>query len=41
MILGEMLEAFMILTDSMNQKGDAQLLSHGKFTQTYSEGVDE
>ncbi|XP_072937284.1 uncharacterized protein [Epargyreus clarus] len=38
---GEMLEAFMILTDSMNKKGDAQLLSHGKFTQTYSEGVDE
>ncbi|XP_053617698.1 uncharacterized protein LOC128679445 isoform X2 [Plodia interpunctella] len=38
---GEMLEVFMILCDSMNKKGDAQLLKHGKFTQTYAEGADE
>ncbi|XP_060804628.1 uncharacterized protein LOC132901760 [Amyelois transitella] len=38
---GEMLEAFMILTDSMEKKGNAELLTHGKFTQTYEEGADE
>ncbi|XP_073958445.1 uncharacterized protein [Choristoneura fumiferana] len=38
---GEMLEAFMILTDSMTKKGKEQLLSHGKFQQTYAEGADE
>nr|XP_034833589.1 uncharacterized protein LOC117990233 [Maniola hyperantus] len=38
---GEMLEAFMILTESMNKKGDKQLISHGKFNQTYTEAADE
>ncbi|XP_045781154.1 uncharacterized protein LOC123878114 isoform X2 [Maniola jurtina] len=38
---GEMLEAFMILTESMNKKGDEQLLSHGKFNQTYTEAANE
>ncbi|XP_062524552.1 uncharacterized protein LOC101739332 isoform X3 [Bombyx mori] len=38
---GEMLEAFMILTDSMSKKGSQNLLSHGKFSQTYSEAADE
>ncbi|XP_063616766.1 uncharacterized protein LOC134789969 [Cydia splendana] len=38
---GDMLEAFNILTDSMQKKGDANLLSYGKFNQTYAEGADE
>ncbi|XP_047985197.1 uncharacterized protein LOC125225496 isoform X3 [Leguminivora glycinivorella] len=38
---GEMLEAFNILTDSMEKKGDNKLLSYGKFNQTYGEGADE
>ncbi|KAM3967602.1 uncharacterized protein ACR2FA_011155 [Aphomia sociella] len=38
---GEMLEAFMILTDSMYKKGDGRLVSHGKFSQTYTQGADE
>ncbi|XP_061708558.1 uncharacterized protein LOC133518834 [Cydia pomonella] len=38
---GEMLEAFNILTDSMQKKGDDKLLSYGKFNQTYAEGADE
>lgn len=36
-----MLEAFMILTDAMTKKGKEQLLSYGKFKQTYVEGADE
>ncbi|XP_059048056.1 uncharacterized protein LOC131843429 [Achroia grisella] len=36
-----MLEAFIILTDSMYKKGDGQLFSYGKFSQTYMEGADE
>lgn len=39
--IGEMLEAFTILTDAMYSKGDQQLLQHGKFVQTYKEGADE
>ncbi|XP_045528176.1 uncharacterized protein LOC123716456 [Pieris brassicae] len=38
---GEMLEAFNILTESMYDKGDAHLLTHGKFTANYSDGADE
>ncbi|CAH4028968.1 unnamed protein product, partial [Pieris brassicae] len=36
-----MLEAFNILTESMYDKGDAHLLTHGKFTANYSDGADE
>ncbi|CAH2102812.1 unnamed protein product [Euphydryas editha] len=38
---GEMLEAFLILTDSMYAKGEEKLLSYGKFSQTFSEAADE
>ncbi|RVE54467.1 hypothetical protein evm_000952 [Chilo suppressalis] len=38
---GPMLEAFLILTDSMTNRGDEQLLSHGKFQQTYKDGATE
>ncbi|KAL0901786.1 hypothetical protein ABMA27_006959 [Loxostege sticticalis] len=37
---GPMLEAFLILTDSMTNKGDEQLLTRGKFSQTYKEAAD-
>lgn len=36
-----MMDAFIILTDAMFKKGGEQLLSHGKFQQTYAEGADE
>ena len=36
-----MLEAFMILTESMYKKEDQQLLSYGKFQQTYAEAANE
>lgn len=36
-----MLEAFIILTDSMYAKGEEKLLSYGKFNQTFSEAADE
>lgn len=39
--VGEMLEAFIILTDSMYAKGEEKLLSYGKFNQTFSEAADE
>lgn len=38
---GEMAEAFIILTDSMYKKGDQQLLSYGKYSQSYKGGADE
>ncbi|CAH0724656.1 unnamed protein product, partial [Brenthis ino] len=37
---GEMLEAFTILTDLMYKKEDKQLLSYGKFNQTYTEAAN-